>query len=337
MGNIGAIVSQKGYDVNDSADRLKVFSSTFQTLKISSVHSVTTKKPPSNSANFTADASTNVLTSAGHGLENGDIVNFSTDGTLPEGLLDYETDTLYYVIEKTTDTFKVSLTSGGSAVDITSAGSGTHTWWTDIYRFTINHNLGYYAPCIFIYNGSTTLGQNNSFQNSDGIGQQSSFLMKNYENHLDVNIYSFFDDGVSNPGDTLYFTVYFFLDDFRTVEEDNINTTTTSGSEGDNYGFRVSKEGIDVKTGDDVDMIISSSFFNNIVHKKGIEYGDPASISISHNLGYVPAVLMWERLATSDYMSQCPFSIDSDDVVPSGFGGANYYIYYIIFKSKLDG
>jgi len=336
MGNLGAIVSQKGYDVKDSADRLKVFSSAFQTLKIRSVHSVTTKVPPSNSADFTASTN-DVLTSAGHGLQNGDIVNFSTDGTLPGGLLDYETDTLYYVIERTDDTFKVSLTSGGSAVDITDAGSGTHTWWTDIYRFTINHAIGYYAPCMFIYNGSTTAGQESSFLNSDGVGQQSSFLMKNYIDHLDVNIYSFFDTGRSNPGDTIYFTVYFFLDDFRTVTEDNINTTVSAGSKGENYGFRTSKEGIDVKTGDDVDMIISSSFFNNIVHKKGIEYGDPASISISHNLGYVPAVLMWERLSSNTYMSQCPFSIDDDDVVPVGFGGANYYIYYIIFKSKLDG
>ena len=41
MGNLGIAVSQNGYNVKDSADRLKVFSSAFQTLKIFNTYSIT--------------------------------------------------------------------------------------------------------------------------------------------------------------------------------------------------------------------------------------------------------------------------------------------------------
>jgi len=75
---------------------------------------------------FTADASTDTLTATAHGLSNGDVVLFTNSGgALPGGL---STNTIYYVVNAATDTFKVSTSSGGSAVDITSAGTGTHTF-----------------------------------------------------------------------------------------------------------------------------------------------------------------------------------------------------------------
>ena len=74
---------------------------------------------------FTA-ATSDIITSAAHGLVNGDIVTVASSTTLPAGL---SADTEYFVIEKTTDTFKLSLTSGGSAIDITDTGTGTHTWY----------------------------------------------------------------------------------------------------------------------------------------------------------------------------------------------------------------
>lgn len=75
-------------------------------------------------ANFTAAVS-DTITDASHGLIDGDIVIFTTTDTLPAGLA---TDTNYYVINKTTNTFEVSTTYGGTAVDITDTGTGTHTW-----------------------------------------------------------------------------------------------------------------------------------------------------------------------------------------------------------------
>lgn len=76
---------------------------------------------------FTADASTDVITSSTHGLSDGNQIALATGpgGTLPAGL---NGTTTYFVRDSTTNTFKVALTNGGTAVNITSAGSGTF-WW----------------------------------------------------------------------------------------------------------------------------------------------------------------------------------------------------------------
>jgi hypothetical protein len=76
---------------------------------------------------FTADAATDLLTTAGHGLVVGTPIRFTSTTTLPAGLT---AGTTYYVIASglTADDFKVSATLGGSAVDITSVGTGTHSW-----------------------------------------------------------------------------------------------------------------------------------------------------------------------------------------------------------------
>lgn len=79
-----------------------------------------------DNATFTAVAATDVITASAHGLTNGDIVTVTSSTTLPGGL---SVNTDYYVIEKTDDTFKLSATSGGSAVNITDTGTGTHTWY----------------------------------------------------------------------------------------------------------------------------------------------------------------------------------------------------------------
>ena len=72
----------------------------------------------------TADASTDKLALSGHGMVNGTRVRFSTTDTIPGGL---SVDTDYYVVSTATNAFKVEATVGGGAVNITSAGTGTHT------------------------------------------------------------------------------------------------------------------------------------------------------------------------------------------------------------------
>lgn len=57
-------------------------------------------------------------------FNNGDRVRLTTSGTLPAALA-LATD--YYVILATATTLKLSATLGGSAVDITDTGTGTHT------------------------------------------------------------------------------------------------------------------------------------------------------------------------------------------------------------------
>ena len=80
------------------------------------------------------DTSTEVITIPGHNLQNGDVVRFTNSGGgLPTGLTSNHP---YYVISRTEGTFKVSATSGGSAVNISAAsGGGTHTVTLQESRF----------------------------------------------------------------------------------------------------------------------------------------------------------------------------------------------------------
>lgn len=76
---------------------------------------------------FTADSSTDILTCAGHGFENGWMVFFA-GADLPAPL---SAGKIYWVRDKTTDTFKVASTDGGAAVDMTDNGSGTLSVWVN--------------------------------------------------------------------------------------------------------------------------------------------------------------------------------------------------------------
>lgn len=72
------------------------------------------------------NASPAVITKATHGLTVNDIVQFSTTGSLPTGLT---VGVSYYVLSSglTTNDFQVSLVAGGTAINTSSAGSGTHS------------------------------------------------------------------------------------------------------------------------------------------------------------------------------------------------------------------
>jgi hypothetical protein len=72
----------------------------------------------------TVDAGTDVLTCNAHGLASGATVRMTSSSALPGGL---SAEVLYYVQDVTTNTFKVALTVDGTAVDISSTGTGTHT------------------------------------------------------------------------------------------------------------------------------------------------------------------------------------------------------------------
>lgn len=76
------------------------------------------------------DASANTFTKAGHPFNNNDLIRLrSQGGTLPGGTSE---EIKVYVVNKTADTFQVSLASGGVAVDLTNAGSGTiYAWKAD--------------------------------------------------------------------------------------------------------------------------------------------------------------------------------------------------------------
>lgn len=94
------------------------------------------------------NTSTNVLTSAGHGLSNGDTIYLYSDG-FPAPL---DRNTLYYVINKTTDTFQLSLTSGGAAIDITTSGGFSYLTFERYTTVRIAHGLGYQPMATSYWN-----------------------------------------------------------------------------------------------------------------------------------------------------------------------------------------
>lgn len=68
-----------------------------------------------------ADVTANTVTSNGHGLVNTDrVILFNVVGeTIPTGITE---GGAYFVVGAATDTFQISLTSGGAAVDLTAQG-----------------------------------------------------------------------------------------------------------------------------------------------------------------------------------------------------------------------
>ncbi len=76
---------------------------------------------------FTANDATDTFTAVSHGMSAGQILLVSSTNTLPTGL---SANTLYYVINVTTNTFQLSASLNGSAINITTAGTGTLSYYT---------------------------------------------------------------------------------------------------------------------------------------------------------------------------------------------------------------
>lgn len=74
---------------------------------------------------FTVDASANKIKANSHRVKEGRQIEVATTTTLPGGL---EASTRYFARDVEPNAFKVSSSPDGAVVDITSAGSGTHTF-----------------------------------------------------------------------------------------------------------------------------------------------------------------------------------------------------------------
>jgi len=80
---------------------------------------------------YTADASTDVITSTAHGFTDGTAVSLrNSGGTQPSPLLVgdslYALATVYYVRDSTTNTFKLAASPGGAPIDLTTNGTGSN-------------------------------------------------------------------------------------------------------------------------------------------------------------------------------------------------------------------
>lgn len=75
---------------------------------------------------FTVDTSADTLKCNGHGVREHDQVIVASTTTLPSGLA---ASTRYHAVNVTPNSFQVASTPGGAAIDITSSGTGTHTFY----------------------------------------------------------------------------------------------------------------------------------------------------------------------------------------------------------------
>jgi hypothetical protein len=118
-------------------------------------------------------ASPCVVTWANHGLENDTPVMFTTTGALPTGVV---AGTVYYVRNKTTNTFNLSLKKSGAAVNTSGSQSGTHTGTAQVHKVFESlqaNNVGHYpliSPTWWLLVGST----NRWAMFDDGVATQSS-------------------------------------------------------------------------------------------------------------------------------------------------------------------
>lgn len=145
---------------------------------------------------FTADAGTDIITFATYPTSiNADYiaVQFTTTGTLPAGL---SLATTYYIVIQTATTFKVSTTYAnalaGTFVDITDAGTGTHTAtsinMSSCSCATVDPRTGNIytvdsAGRVWFYNSGWILLNGNTLTNGSGNGiaiyQDWLFIFRN--------------------------------------------------------------------------------------------------------------------------------------------------------------
>lgn len=135
------------------------------------VHGVQVDLQEAATCTFTA-ASPGVVNLGSHGRVEGEIVNFSTTGTLPTGV---GAGTTYYARNPAAGTFNISSTPTGALINLSGTGTGTHTLWLnratvtytidDILHNTNNYDVGYSSFAIPFTGGTlpyavdTTVGK----------------------------------------------------------------------------------------------------------------------------------------------------------------------------------
>lgn len=123
---------------------------------------------------FTADNTTDTLTSVGHGLANGDSVLLSSDNTLPVGLFGItpltpiDPDPVppstvpvnnhreYFVRDVTANTFKLASTPTGAVVNFTTDGVGNHFWQKPSIFTGVFTDVEFFGGIIFLWANQPT-------------------------------------------------------------------------------------------------------------------------------------------------------------------------------------
>lgn len=106
---------------------------------------------------FTASATTNLLTKVAHGVQlNQQVVLSNSGGALPAGL---STSTPYFAVQVNPNTFALATLPDGTPIDITDAGTGTHSFYivgslqVDLQSTWVD-SVGTFNVFLNIYSGS---------------------------------------------------------------------------------------------------------------------------------------------------------------------------------------
>ena len=117
----GDLVDATGYTVDLTSEPARIKFDSVPQVKAGALNALQVEFTAGYSFTFSAsvtvdsvNVSNDTFTEADHGLKNNDVIEFSEVGTIT-GI---STDTPYYVISRTTNTFKISLTVGGDAIDL---------------------------------------------------------------------------------------------------------------------------------------------------------------------------------------------------------------------------
>lgn len=218
---------------------------------------------------------------------------------------------------------------------------------TGTLPLTITHNLGHFVPFeVIAHNAPFFASQNwKRIPFSDGLFYNSC-TAKGYTDRIEI-VNGEYDPEASNS-----YTVIIYLDDFATVAEKVVNTGTDLGDFSEDYGFRVSKDGFDVKTCADKDCAMSSKQgFSEIIHKKGINTQRTGQVAVSHNQGVPLKFLAFQKKSTESFITpmvrrgRSTLSLDGAFIDSSnlymgidlgdGTFATGYDFYYLMYKNRL--
>lgn len=156
----------------------------------------------------TFDNTTDVVTSALHGLLNNDIIRLTNSGgSLPTNL---SALTTYYVINSTANTFKLSLTQNGLPVDFTTDGTGTNRVHN---QFALPDLRGEFLRGLDDSRGVDVGRLLGSFQQATSIGDNTFGMLQKLKNYDGT-------DGTYTANDVNVFNSY--TKDYRTLRPRNI-------------------------------------------------------------------------------------------------------------------
>lgn len=151
---------------------------------------------------FTA-AATDIITAAAISFEDGHTCTVSTTGTLPAGLA---ASTTYYTVSSSGTTCKLSLTLGGTEIDITDTGAGTHTIVYTNYQTASNSFKYKYNFTV----ASDTLALNNVYSDSGYSSTIREYEISNhYLNTNSTSVYTSYTALIAESVYPLYFIDYF--------------------------------------------------------------------------------------------------------------------------------